>query len=82
MPSVEFRLKELLAIEGTPPSLVSVPSGCPFHPRCPHRFAPCSETLPELLPLEGGHLDRCHLAPAVKREMGQSNLAARQAGVS
>ena len=48
MPTIDVRLSELVAIEGTPPSLVSVPSGCPFHPRCAYSFAPCPTELPEL----------------------------------
>ncbi len=81
MPTIELRLEQLVAIEGTPPSLVAVPSGCPFHPRCPHRFAPCATDLPELRPLTGGHLDRCHLPQETKREIGAANLAERQAAV-
>ena len=35
MPRIdEARLERLLPISGTPPSLIRVPSGCPFHPRC------------------------------------------------
>ena len=78
MPTIEFRLDELVAIEGTPPSLVDVPSGCAFHPRCPHRFAPCSTELPELRALPGGHLDRCHLSPEQKREAGASSVSERR----
>jgi peptide/nickel transport system ATP-binding protein len=81
MPTIELRLDELVAIEGTPPSLVAVPSGCPFHPRCPHRFAPCSTELPELRALPGGHLDRCHLPPQTKREAGATSLAERRSAV-
>ncbi len=77
MPTIDVRLRELVAIEGTPPSLVSLPGGCPFHPRCPYAFGPCPTELPELLPLAGGHLDRCHLAPEIKRELGASSLAER-----
>ena len=64
-------------IEGTPPSLVAVPSGCPFHPRCPYAFAPCTTELPELRALAGGHLDRCHLSGQIKREIGCASLAER-----
>jgi peptide/nickel transport system ATP-binding protein len=81
MPTIEHRLAQLVAIEGTPPSLVAVPSGCAFHPRCPHRFAPCATELPGLLPLPGGHLDRCHLPPDTKREVGATSVAERQAAV-
>jgi peptide/nickel transport system ATP-binding protein len=77
MPTIELRLQELVAIEGAPPSLVAMPSGCPFHPRCAYQFAPCLTDLPELKPLPGGHLDRCHLSPAIKKEAGAANLAER-----
>ena len=58
--------KKLAAIPGTPPSLISVPSGCAFHPRCSFVStvgAACSATVPDLLPVATGahHLVRCHL---------------------
>ena len=58
--------KKLAAIPGTPPSLISVPSGCAFHPRCSYVStvgAACSATVPDLLPVTTGahHLVRCHL---------------------
>jgi oligopeptide/dipeptide ABC transporter ATP-binding protein len=79
MPTIEVRLKQLVAIEGTPPSLVRIPSGCPFHPRCPYRFTPCDQELPKLLELPGGHLDRCHLPPDRKREIGAASVEERTA---
>jgi peptide/nickel transport system ATP-binding protein len=56
----------LVPIPGTPPSLLNPPSGCPFHPRCPHvDKVPgdlCRTTLPPLDPAsDPGHLKRCHL---------------------
>lgn len=33
---------------GSPPSLVHLPQGCAFHPRCPHAFSRCREEVPEL----------------------------------
>jgi peptide/nickel transport system ATP-binding protein len=60
----------LLPIAGNPPSLLNPPSGCPFHPRCPHRDKVpgdlCRTELPELLPGSVGRaqLKRCHLADA------------------
>ena len=58
--------KKLAAIPGTPPSLISVPTGCAFHPRCSFVStvgAACSATVPDLLPVATGahHLVRCHL---------------------
>ena len=41
MPTVEKRLDVLVPIEGSPPSLLDPPPGCPFHPRCKYRFEPC-----------------------------------------
>src|SRR6185437_3010431 len=38
MPSVEAKVARLHAIEGSPPSVIHLPAGCAFHPRCPHRF--------------------------------------------
>jgi oligopeptide/dipeptide ABC transporter ATP-binding protein len=59
--------RRLTAIPGTPPSLIHLPEGCAFGPRCAQRFEKCSE-VPELRARlgEGGHLDACHLDPAAK----------------
>jgi peptide/nickel transport system ATP-binding protein len=70
MPPVDRRLDELRPIEGSPPSLVHPPSGCPFHPRCPYRFEPCPVERPPLRAPEGGHLDSCHLPFETKRIEG------------
>jgi peptide/nickel transport system ATP-binding protein len=59
---------KLIPIRGNPPSLLSPPSGCAFHPRCDHRDKVpgdlCRTTLPELTPARAGgnHTKRCHLA--------------------
>jgi peptide/nickel transport system ATP-binding protein len=77
MPTIERRLERLVAIEGSPPSMVALPEGCSFHPRCPYRFAPCTVELPELLAVPDGHLDRCHLEPDRKREIWADIVASR-----
>jgi peptide/nickel transport system ATP-binding protein len=62
MPTIERRLVALVPIEGSPPSLLSPPSGCPFHPRCPYRFEPCPVERPPLVaPVPDAHPDACHL---------------------
>ena len=59
---------KLIPIPGNPPSLLKPPSGCAFHPRCPHTDKVpgrlCFTVQPELVPgRQGmGHLKRCHLA--------------------
>ena len=45
---------------GDLPSPVNLPSGCPFHPRCPERFGPCDRIIPELKERDG-RLVACHL---------------------
>jgi peptide/nickel transport system ATP-binding protein len=77
MPTVERRLERLQAIEGSPPSLVHPPPGCPFHPRCPHRFEPCDKERPPLVAPPGGHPDACHLPFERKRELGAQRSEVR-----
>jgi peptide/nickel transport system ATP-binding protein len=79
MPTVERKLEKLKAIEGSPPSLLHPPGGCPFHPRCPHRFTPCPVELPPLRAPAGGHLDACHLDFETKRELGSKRANIRLA---
>jgi peptide/nickel transport system ATP-binding protein/oligopeptide transport system ATP-binding protein len=45
---------------GDVPSPINIPSGCPFHPRCPKRFDPCARIVPELKEKDGRHV-ACHL---------------------
>ncbi len=47
-------------IKGEVPSLIDIPPGCPFHPRCPKRFEPCDRIVP-LLREEKGRIVSCHL---------------------
>ena len=77
MPSIEGRVAQLRAIEGLPPSVIHLPAGCAFHPRCPHRFETCMRDRPELKQLEGGHADACHLDPDSKRRLWAERAAAR-----
>lgn len=48
------------AIEGEVPSPINIPSGCPFHPRCPKRFEPCDKIIPQLREVKGRFVS-CHL---------------------
>jgi peptide/nickel transport system ATP-binding protein/oligopeptide transport system ATP-binding protein len=75
------RPARLPAIPGQPPSLLDVPQGCHFRPRCPHAFDRCVEmpALEARLADAGDHLDRCWLTPDDKRARrvvdGQIGLA-------
>lgn len=48
-------------LEGEVPAPGARIPGCPFHPRCPRRFAPCDQVRPELALADSGHWVACHL---------------------
>lgn len=48
-------------LEGEPPSPINPPSGCPFHPRCPHSMEVCARLKPEPREVSDGHMCACHL---------------------
>jgi peptide/nickel transport system ATP-binding protein len=50
-----------IAGRGAPPSLVTPPSGCRFHPRCPHAMAVCAERVPPAFEVATGHDSACWL---------------------
>jgi oligopeptide/dipeptide ABC transporter ATP-binding protein len=52
----------LVAIDGAPPSPQRIPSGCPFHPRCPYAIDICTTDDPPLVPVNGRRL-ACHVDP-------------------
>ena len=62
IPEVEAPPRQVIEIEGEPPSAVHVPQGCRFHPRCPWRTERCLRETPSLRELEPGHLVACHEA--------------------
>ncbi|HNQ77550.1 MAG TPA: ATP-binding cassette domain-containing protein [Acidobacteriota bacterium] len=55
-------VKEKKPIEGEIPSNVNLPTGCPFHPRCPMKQAVCEKEAPKLAEHEPGHFAACHFA--------------------
>ena len=52
----------LTPIEGNPPSLMSLPTGCSFAPRCPYATDKCRASKPERVEVTPGHFARCHYA--------------------
>ncbi|MEU6858456.1 ABC transporter ATP-binding protein [Glycomyces sp. NPDC046736] len=59
----ESRGHRLTPVHGTPPSMLNLPPGCPFRPRCPMSQDVCAETEPALLPINGsGHVAACHFS--------------------
>jgi oligopeptide transport system ATP-binding protein len=53
---------ELCPIKGQPPSLINLPSGCSFHPRCPYVQERCRIESPALREVAAGHTSACHFS--------------------
>ena len=81
------RDEPLVPIPGRPPSLINLPSGCHFHPRCPYVREEHRRVDPPIEPVPGdpGHEVACLLPPQTRRkiwaelEQGRDPLAAREA---
>jgi peptide/nickel transport system ATP-binding protein len=68
--------EKLASIAGAPPSLINLPQGCKFRPRCPHAFSKCTEH-PPLENRVGDsppHLDRCWLTVEEKRSLRELTI--------
>ncbi|MCK1328738.1 dipeptide ABC transporter ATP-binding protein [Bradyrhizobium sp. CW9] len=60
------RVRSEPLLEGEVPSPINPPSGCAFHPRCPHVVERCRVEVPPLVPIAGGRLVACHVrAPSL-----------------
>jgi oligopeptide transport system ATP-binding protein len=73
LPKLTAEEEWLRPIPGQPPSLISRPPGCPFHPRCflSQGRARCREEEPPLRPIEGdAHLTACHFAEELEGRVG------------
>ncbi len=62
LPHPEAAATPLVAIPGAPPSPRHIPSGCPFHPRCPYAEPVSREVVPPLVSVDG-RLLACHVDP-------------------
>jgi peptide/nickel transport system ATP-binding protein len=73
--------KKLASISGAPPSLINLPQGCKFRPRCPHAFSRCTDH-PPLENRVGDappHLDRCWLSVEEKRSVRDLTISGEAA---
>ena len=62
LPRLGHDTDRLTPIAGAPPSLIFLPDGCSFSPRCPYVFDECRVIEPDLLPIDGHHAARCLLS--------------------
>ena len=74
----DSRDERLKPIKGQPPSLINVPAGCPFHPRCPYVMDRCRTEVPLLLALDGHHASACHLAFAERQRIIKEEVLVRR----
>jgi len=79
MPRLDREVRDrLIPIKGTPPSLINLPSGCSFHPRCAYAGTngiPCTTVEPPLETGQGDHPVACHLPVPVRREIFAGTIA-------
>ena len=61
LPRLERRRRSFVPIQGEIPSPLAPPSGCHFHPRCPHAMPRCRDEAPPLREIAPGRTSACHL---------------------
>jgi len=83
IPDISMSGRARTPVQGEVPNPLSPPSGCSFHPRCPHANARCKAERPALLTIQGVKV-ACHaieegrLQPEPRSATGQQMLAAEQ----
>ena len=65
LPRLDLKGQTLETIKGLPPSLLDIPPGCPFHPRCKRAEARCSSEVPPPRGIGFGRTSACHFAEEV-----------------
>ena len=83
IPQISEKKEQLDPIPGSPPSLLNLPKGCVFAPRCTFKDQvadhACADSFPELLAVSPNHEARCHLTEAqrntirAERKIGKVN---------
>jgi peptide/nickel transport system ATP-binding protein len=71
---IDKKVDRLKPIKGSPPSLIFVPKGCSFHPRCPYVFDECRSQVPDLVDDGEEHFDRCLLPLEEKRRIVETEV--------
>jgi oligopeptide transport system ATP-binding protein len=67
--------KQRIILQGDVPSPINVPSGCPFHPRCPMARPNCKVDAPGLEEKAADHWASCHYSQLVKEEMSEGGIS-------
>jgi oligopeptide/dipeptide ABC transporter ATP-binding protein len=80
VPRLDVRQDRLIPIEGQPPSLIDLPPGCPFAPRCPFVMEPCVQENPPDFRVGSNHTAKCYLYS--DRATEKEKQAAEAAGLA
>jgi peptide/nickel transport system ATP-binding protein len=75
-PMLGDKRERLESLKGSVPSLIHLPSGCSFHPRCPFAFGRCSIEMPQLMSINDRgdqRLVACHLYSNVYAQAGMKD---------
>ncbi|MBR1607526.1 MAG: ABC transporter ATP-binding protein [Clostridia bacterium] len=62
IPRLDQEADKLDVIQGSVPSIVMLPTGCRFHPRCPYATEKCRTAAPEMVQVGEEHFAACHYA--------------------
>jgi oligopeptide/dipeptide ABC transporter ATP-binding protein len=81
IPKLYERKERLIPIEGQPPSLIDLPPGCAFAPRCPFAMEVCVQEDPPDVQIQPGHYAKCylyteHATPEEKKAAAEAGLLA------
>lgn len=77
IPNLDEEIERLNPIKGLTPDPTNLPTGCKFHPRCPHAQEACKVTKPKKTIIDGGHMVQCLAyegvidAPALTKKKGE-----------
>lgn len=78
VPRISAKNERLKAIPGQPPSLINLPVGCPFAPRCEYKQhsseSGCNTTKPELIGTSATHRSRCHIPENLRQDLFAKEL--------
>ena len=72
IPSLQRKGQKLYSIDGMPPNLNDMPSGCAFSPRCEFCEEICKQKVPELKEITPGHYSRCHCIEKLQKAMKEA----------
>ena len=80
MPRIDREQTDRLRpVQGSPPSLINIPDGCAFHPRCPYADVPKDNVTrtqrPELRQVAAGHWSACHMAAEDRERIWNEEIA-------